>query len=44
MSGLPPELAALDDRFVLATVEVVVGGRTVNLEKPRNADDLISEA
>lgn len=44
MSGFPPELAALDDRFVLATVEVVVGGRTVNLEKPRNADDLISEA
>jgi predicted nicotinamide N-methyase len=44
VSGLPPELAALDDRFVLATVEVVVGGRTVNLEKPRNADDLISEA
>lgn len=44
MSVLPPDLAALDDRFVLAMAEVVIGGRTVHLEKPRNADDLISEA
>ena len=41
---LPADLAALDDRFVLSTVDVTVGGRTVHLEKPRNADDLISEA
>ena len=44
MSALPPELAALDDRFVLTTVDVTLGGSTVHLEKPRNADDLISEA
>jgi len=42
--ALPADLAALDDRFVLSTVDVTVGGRTVHLEKPRNADDLISEA
>ena len=41
---LPADLAALDDRFVLSTVDVTVGSRTVHLEKPRNADDLISEA
>lgn len=44
MTALPPELAALDDRFVLSTVDVTIGGMTVHLEKPRNADDLISEA
>lgn len=44
MNALPADLAALDDRFVLTAVEVTVGGTAVLLEKPRNADDLISEA
>ncbi len=44
MSALPADLAALDDQFVLATVDVTIGGTTLHLEKPRNADDLISEA
>lgn len=42
--ALPAELAALEDRFVLTSVEVTVGGVVIRLEKPRNADDLISEA
>ena len=42
--ALPADLAALDDQFVLATVDVTIGGTTLHLEKPRNADDLISEA
>jgi predicted nicotinamide N-methyase len=41
---LSPELAALDDRFVLQTREVTAGGRTWRLEMPRSAEDLISEA
>ena len=41
---LAPELARLDDRFVLDVREVVVGTRTWRLERPRSVDDLISEA
>lgn len=41
---LAPELAALDDRFVLQTREVTTGGRTWRLEMPRCAEDLINEA
>ncbi len=41
---LRSELAALDRAFVLASKDVVVEGWHVVLEKPRNADDLISEA
>lgn len=37
-------LADLDRRFVLGTAEVTLGGERITLEKPRNADDLISEA
>ncbi len=39
-----PELAALGDRFVLDTREVVIAGRTWQLDHPRSAEDLISEA
>ncbi|MEX2182080.1 MAG: class I SAM-dependent methyltransferase [Gemmatimonadaceae bacterium] len=38
------ELAALDREFVLDTKVVDVEGWPVRLEKPRNSDDLISEA
>lgn len=41
---LPPELAALDDRFATSTTEVEVPGGAVRLLHPRNADDLITEA
>lgn len=41
---IAPELAALDHRFVLQTREVTAGGRTWQLEMPRSAEDLISEA
>ncbi|MEY3702376.1 MAG: hypothetical protein RI891_1668 [Gemmatimonadota bacterium] len=37
-------LADLDRRFVLGTAEVTLGGERITLEKPRNPDDLISEA
>ncbi len=37
-------LADLDRRFVLGTAEVTLGGERIVLEKPRNPDDLISEA
>lgn len=37
-------LAALERRFVLGTAEVMLGGEQITLEKPRNPDDLISEA
>ena len=37
-------LADLDRRFVLGTAEVTLGGERIALEKPRNPDDLISEA
>ena len=43
-AALRPALAELDRRFVIARVEAVVSGRPLTLEKPRNADDLISEA
>ena len=43
-TALRPALADLDRRFVIARVEAVVSGRSMALEKPRNADDLISEA
>lgn len=42
--ALPPELAALDRRFVLVPQPVALPLGTVTLEKPRSADDLISEA
>ena len=38
------DLAALDRRFVLDTKEIVVEGWIVRMDKPRNSDDLISEA
>ena len=38
------DVAALDRRFVLATAEVALPGGGVTLTKPRNADDLLSEA
>jgi predicted nicotinamide N-methyase len=41
---LPSELAALDERFVLRTREVELGGRPWRIEMPRCAEDLISEA
>jgi len=37
-------LAALERRFVLSTAEIMLGGERITLEKPRNPDDLISEA
>jgi predicted nicotinamide N-methyase len=43
-SGLPPELAALDDRFIVRTRDVEFAGRSWRLELPHNAEDLISEA
>lgn len=45
MSATMPEaLAALEHRFMLTDHPVLLGGRMVVLEKPRNSDDLISEA
>ena len=38
------ELTDLDRRFVIARVDAIVSGAAVAIEKPRNADDLISEA
>jgi predicted nicotinamide N-methyase len=43
-SKLPRDLAALDRRFTIATVEVLLAGHRVSLERPRSADELISEA
>ena len=40
---LPPGLAALDTRFVMAATVVGIDGGDVRVEHPRNADDLISE-
>lgn len=37
-------LAALERRFMLTEHPVLLGGRVVVLDKPRNSDDLISEA
>lgn len=42
--ALRSELAALEREFVLDAKEVAIGDWRVRLEKPRNADDLISEA
>ncbi|MBX7118846.1 MAG: methyltransferase domain-containing protein [Gemmatimonadaceae bacterium] len=42
--ALRPELAALDRRFVLADQSVTLPKGPVRLLKPRNPDDLISEA
>ncbi|MBP7551373.1 MAG: methyltransferase domain-containing protein [Gemmatimonadaceae bacterium] len=39
-----PELATLDRRFMLVPQEVALPMGVVTLEKPRSADDLISEA
>ncbi len=39
-----PELRALEDRFVLVEREVALPLGVVTLEKPRSADELISEA
>ena len=38
------DVAALDRRFVLTTAEVALLAGAVTLTKPRNADDLLSEA
>ncbi|HVT39166.1 MAG TPA: methyltransferase [Gemmatimonadaceae bacterium] len=43
-SELPTELRALDRRFSIVTVEVRLGHRAMSLERPRSADELISEA
>jgi predicted nicotinamide N-methyase len=42
-SELAPELEALDQRFVLTTVNVPLLGGDVTLESPRSADELINE-
>ena len=42
--ALAPELAALEEQFVLVVREVTAGGRSWRLERPRSADDLINEA
>lgn len=42
-SDLAPELAALDRRFRLTTTDIGTGTGTVSLERPRDADELISE-
>lgn len=41
---MPDALAALEHRFMLTDHPVLLGGRMVVLEKPRNSDDLINEA
>ncbi|MEK7240324.1 MAG: methyltransferase domain-containing protein [Gemmatimonadota bacterium] len=41
---LAPDLAVLDDRFVLDEREVRIGNRVWRLECPRSVDDLINEA
>ena len=42
-AALAPDLAALDRRFVLAVSNLEVAGTSVVLERPRSADELISE-
>ena len=42
--ALPKELAALDRRFIIATSDVPLPGGAIALERPRSADELISEA
>jgi predicted nicotinamide N-methyase len=41
---LAPELAALEDRFVLQARDLTVGDRRWRLDRPRSAEDLINEA
>ena len=43
-SSTAKELKALDRRFVLAEADVPMPGGAVTLDRPRSADDLISEA
>jgi SAM-dependent methyltransferase len=43
-SSTAKELKALDRRFVLAEADVPMPGGVVTLDRPRSADDLISEA
>ena len=43
-SSTARELRALDRRFVLAEADVPMPGGVVTLDRPRSADDLISEA
>lgn len=41
---LPPELQKLYDRFTVLEEPITVGKQTFDIIRPRNADDLISEA
>lgn len=41
---LPPELQKLYDRFTVLEEPIAVGDQTFDMIRPRNADDLISEA
>lgn len=41
---LAPELAALEDQFVLDVREVAIDGRWWRLDRPRSSDDLINDA
>src|SRR5512135_623655 len=43
LTPLPPELAALDDRFVLRSRDITVGAHAWRLELPHSAEDLINE-
>jgi len=42
-AALAPELAALEQRFVLTARDIAIGDRTWRLEHPRSAEELISE-
>lgn len=42
--SLPPELQNLYDRFTVLEEPIAVGKHTLDIIRPRNADDLISEA
>jgi predicted nicotinamide N-methyase len=43
MNALPPELAALDDRFIVRSRDITVGAHTWHLDLPHSAEDLINE-
>jgi predicted nicotinamide N-methyase len=43
-AALAPELRALEERFTLARIGVALQSGTVSLERPRSAEDLLSEA
>ncbi|MBW7932438.1 MAG: methyltransferase domain-containing protein [Gemmatimonadaceae bacterium] len=43
IGALPPDLRALDDRFVVQARTVAVNGLTWSMDRPRSAEDLISE-